>query len=160
MAKENEKVTLATSVENISAELLEQIKAEAKAEALKEAEAKATEEAQKAVESERARVAELDKYASLPQSEVKALAEKAKADGTSLEEFNKQFNTLAFDLLKKSESAVQTEKSSKAMELKDEADESAKIEGSVEVKASEETPKTDFEKGAELAKSLKARFSK
>ena len=160
MAKETEKVTLATSVENVSAELLEKIKADAKAEALKEAEAKATEEAKKAVESERARVAELNKFASLPQSEIKALAEKAKANGTSVEDFKAEFNTLAFELFSKGEVA-QTTKSNPTDILKNEADESAEIVGAVPQSSSgKPNDLTDAEKGANLAKSLMEKIKK
>ena len=128
--------------------------------ALKEAEAKATEEAKRAVESERARVAELNKFASLPQSEIKALAEKAKANGTSVEDFKAEFNTLAFELFSKGEVA-QTTKSNPTDILKNEADESAEIVGAVPQSSSgKSNDLTDAEKGANLAKSLMEKIKK
>ena len=160
MAKENEKkeVVLANSVESIDPEFLAQIKADMKAEMEKEAEAKATEQAQKAVNAERERVAELNKFASLPQAEISALAEKAKAEGTSVAEFKEQFNALAFELFQKNEFATSKEAETSAIEK--EAKESAKIEASVEQTVGTPQEKTDIEKGKDLADKLNARLKK
>ena len=160
MAKENEKkeVVLANSVESIDPEFLAQIKADMKAEMEKEAEAKATEQAQKAVNAERERVAELNKFASLPQAEISALAEKAKAEGTSVAEFKEQFNALAFELFQKNEFATSKEAETSAIEK--EAKESAQIEASVEQTVGTPQEKTDIEKGKDLADKLNARLKK
>lgn len=160
MAKENEKkeVVLANSVESIDPEFLAQIKADMKAEMEKEAEAKATEQAQIAVNAERERVAELNKYASLPQAEISALAEKAKAEGTSVAEFKEQFNALAFELFRKNEFATSKEAETSAIEK--EAKESAKIDASVEQTVGTPQEKTDIEKGKDLADKLNARLRK
>lgn len=160
MAKENEKkeVVLANSVESIDPEFLAQIKADMKAEMEKEAEAKATEQAQIAVNAERERVAELNKYASLPQAEISALAEKAKAEGTSVAEFKEQFNALAFELFQKNEFATSKEAETSAIEK--EAKESAKIDASVEQTVGTPQEKTDIEKGKDLADKLNARLKK
>ena len=160
MAKENERkeVVLANSVEAIDPEFLAQIKADMKAEMEKEAEAKATEQAQIAVNAERERVAELNRYASLPQAEISALAEKAKADGTSVAEFKEQFNALAFELFQKNEFA--SNKNAEASAIEEEAKESAKIEASVEQTVGTPKEKTDIEKGKDLAEKVNARLKR
>ena len=153
MAKETEKV-LANSVESIDPDFLEQIKAEARAEAVKESEAKATEEVNKAVTAERERVAELDKFANLPNAEISAMAEKAKADGTSVADFKEIFSAKAFEILSKGEAMTEGQKA-----LAEEANESAGLDtGSVAP-----TPKTTGEKsaqeiGKELAEKANARI--
>ena len=146
------KQTLANSVDQISPELLAQIKADAKA----EAETKASEEVNKAVTAERERVAELNKYASLPNAEISAMAEKAKADGTSVADFKEAFGAKAYEILSKGEQMSEGQKA-----LADEAKESAEIDTGVKA----ETPKTDaeksaIEKGKELANAVNARIKK
>lgn len=157
MAKDKENVVLANSVEGIDPAFLEEIKAQAKADAEKELEAKATEQAQIAVAAERERVAELNKYASLPQAEISALAEKAKTDGTSVADFKEQFNALAFDLFSKNEFA--SKKDAKSV-IEEEANESASIEAKVEQDKGNPEKKSDIEKGKDLAARASARIKK
>lgn len=159
MAKDNEqKTVLAKTAENIDPEFLEQIKAQAKAEAEKEFEGRAAAEAQIAVAAERERVAELNKYAGLPQAEIAALAEQSKADGTSVEVFKEKFNLLAFELFRKNEFSS-TSKSATAV-LGEEANESACIVAAVEQSAGSHEEKSDIEKGKDLAAKVTARLKK
>lgn len=154
MAEETKK-TLANSVEEISAELLEQIKAEAKAEAVAEQDAKQTEAVNEAVNAERARVAELNKYASLPNAEISAMAEKAKAEGTTVEDFMKDFNAKAFEILSKVEAQNDGQKA-----LAQEAKEGAEIDtGSVE-KTEQMVEKSAIDKAHELAERTNARIKR
>ena len=155
MAKENEK-TLANSVEEISAELLEQIKADAKAEAMAEQDAKQTEAVNNAVSAERERVAELNKYASLPNAEISAMAEKAKAEGTSVADFMTEFNAKAFEILSRAEAQNDGQKA-----LAEEAKESAEIDtgSKPEAKASV-GEKSAEEKAHELAEKVNARIKR
>ena len=157
MAKDKENVVLANSVEGIDPAFLEELKAQARADAEKELEAKATEQAQIAVAAERERVAELNKYASLPQAEISALAEKAKTEGTSVADFKEQFNALAFDLFSKNEFA--SKKDAKSV-IEEEANESASIEAKVEQDKGNPEKKSDIEKGKDLAARASARIKK
>lgn len=155
MAKENEKI-LANSVEEISAELLEQIKAEAKAEALAENEGKQTEAVANAVNAERERVAELNKFAQLPNAEISAMAEQAKADGTSVADFMEKFNAKAFEIISKGETVTDEQKA-----LAEEAKESAGIDTGVQPVAQVKTgEKSAEEKAHELAERTNARIKR
>jgi len=154
MAKETEKV-LANSVEEVSAELLEQIRAEARAEAVAEQDAKRTEAVNNAVNAERERVAELNKYASLPNAEISAMAEKAKAEGTAVEDFMRDFNAKAFEILSKVEAQNDGQRS-----LALEAKESAEIDtGSVE-RTEQKVEKSAMDKAHELAERTNARIKR
>lgn len=149
-------VVLATSVEGIDPALLEEIQAKAKAEALEEAQAQATEQAQIAVNAERERVAELNKYALLPNAEISAMAEQAKADGTSVEDFVKAFNAKAFEIISKAEAP----KDDKVQALAEEAKESASVDtGSQMTNEVQGVEKSDLEKAKELAKKTNARIT-
>lgn len=86
MEKKDNILTLATSAEQIDPAFFAEIQ-------------------NKAVMAERERVSALNAYAELPQPEIKALAEKAKADGTTLADFEKDFNLLAKSLLKEQKAA-------------------------------------------------------
>lgn len=157
-AKEETKV-MATSLENISPELLTQIQAEAaekaKAEALQGAEEKDKQAREQAVAQERERVAALDKYANLPQPEIKALAEQAKADGTSVEDFEKSFNEKAFEILKENKFA---EVNPQTQALLDEVKDSAGIQANVEGTQIPETDKSAKEKAIEAGKAVAEKF--
>ena len=156
MAKETENKVLANSVESIDPELLAKIKAEAKAEAIAENEGKQTEAVNEAVNAERARVAELDKYASLPNAEISAMAEKAKADGTSVAEFVEKFSAKAFEIISKGEAKSEGQKA-----LADEAKESAELDtGSTPEKVEKKGEVSAMEQGKKLAERTNARIKK
>ena len=153
MAEEN-KTTLANSVEGIDPTLLEQIKADAKAEALAEQESKEAEKVANAVTAERERVAELNKYASLPNAEISALAEKAKADGTSVADFMAEFNAKAYEIRSKGEAMTEGQKA-----LAEEAKEGAEINTGIKAEKAEiEVKKSAEEIGKELAEKTNARI--
>lgn len=156
MAKETENKVLANSVESIDPELLAKIKAEAKAEAIAENEGKQTEAVNEAVNAERARVAELDRYASLPNAEISAMAEKAKADGTSVAEFVEKFSAKAFEIISKGEAKSEGQKA-----LADEAKESAELDtGSTPEKVEKKGEVSAMEQGKNLAERTNARIKK
>lgn len=156
MAKETENKVLANSVEAIDPELLAKIKADAKAEALAENEGKQTEAVNEAVNAERARVAELDRYASLPNAEISAMAEKAKADGTTVAEFKEKFSAKAFEIISKGEAQTEGQKA-----LADEAKESAELDtGSTPEKTEDKGSVSAVEQGKKLAERTNARIKK
>ena len=152
---EKEKTTLANSVDAIDPELLAQIKADAKAEALAESEGKQTEAVNEAVNAERARVAELNKYATLPNAEISAMAEKAKAEGTSVADFEKDFNAMAFEILSRGEAQTEEQKA-----LADEAKESAELDTGKAEATPTTTEKSAEEKARELAERTNARIKR
>ena len=153
---EEKKTTLANSVEGIDPTLLEQIKAEAKAEALAEQEGKEAEKVANAVTAERERVAELNKYASLPNAEISAMAEKAKADGTSVADFMASFNAKAFEILSKGEAITEGQKA-----LADEAKEGAEIDTGIKAEKTDTGEKKSAQElGKELADKTNARIKK
>lgn len=156
MAKETENKVLANSVESIDPELLAKIKADAKAEALAENEVKQTEAVNEAVNAERARVAELDKYATLPNAEISAMAEKAKADGTSVAEFKEMFSAKAYEIISKGEAQTEGQKA-----LAEEAKESAELDtGSKPEKVEDKEKVSALEQGKKLAERTNARIKK
>lgn len=156
MAKETENKVLANSVESIDPELLAKIKADAKAEAIAENEGKQTEAVNEAVNAERARVAELDRYASLPNAEISAMAEKAKADGTSVAEFKEKFSAKAFEIISKGEAKSEGQKA-----LADEAKESAELDtGSKPERTEDKHEISAQEQGKKLAERTNARIKK
>ena len=95
----------------------------------------------------------LNKYASLANADIAAMAEQAKADGTSVSDFMEKFNAKAFEVF-----SQEKPQNGLVNKLAAEAHESGNIDTGVNV--SQGGQKTDSDVAKELAEKTKARLFK